>query len=155
MNAVRKTMPTLIGLLLLAACASSITIPEPEQLKTSVPTQPAALSPPAATPSGSEATLNRGEVPQELFDAAVAHLPMTSGNTRSEVEVLKSESVVWNDGSLGCPQPDTMYTQALVDGYQIVFRVGDKEYDYHLSANGAIVLCENSLPNLPRGTPTE
>lgn len=159
MKAIRTTLLMLISLLLLAACAPATT-PEPEQFETSDPTQQPPTEPtgePAqpATPSGSEAVLEGSEVPQDLFDAALADLLAVSGGARSDVEVLKSESVVWNDGSLGCPQPDVMYTQALVDGYQIIFRVGDREYDYHLSADGAMLLCESALPNLPGGTPTE
>ena len=155
MNAIRKAILTLISLLLLAACTPSATTPEPEQPETSAPTQPTTESPPAATQSGSETDLNKGEVPQELFDATLADLLAESGGVRSDVQVLRGNPAVWNDGPLGCPQPDVMYTQALVDGYRIIFRVGDKEYDYRLSANGAIVLCDSTLPNLPGGTPTE
>jgi hypothetical protein len=52
------------------------------------------------------------------------------------------ESVTWSDGSLGCPQPGMMYTQALVPGWRVV--VGDGRTSllvYHASANGAWLLC--------------
>jgi hypothetical protein len=52
---------------------------------------------------------------------------------------------VWRDGSLGCPQPDMMYTQALVDGYLIQLSAGSRLYNYH-GANGRDpFLCTNSL----------
>ena len=36
-----------------------------------------------------------------------------------QVKVLTVESVTWSDGSLGCPEPGMMYTQALVRGHRI------------------------------------
>ena len=35
------------------------------------------------------------------------------------VKILAVESVTWADGSLGCPEPGMMYTQALVRGYRV------------------------------------
>jgi hypothetical protein len=59
------------------------------------------------------------------------------------IELISNEQVTWNDGSLGCPQPDMMYTQALIDGYQIQLQVGGQVYNYH-GANGEDpFLCEN------------
>ena len=51
------------------------------------------------------------------------------------------ESVIWSDGSLGCPQPGLMYTQALVPGWRLVVRDGQREWLYHASAGGAWLLC--------------
>lgn len=51
------------------------------------------------------------------------------------IEVVAYEKAIWRDGSLGCPQPDMMYTQALVDGYLIQLRVDGQTYNYH-GANG-------------------
>ena len=56
-------------------------------------------------------------------------------------ETVSAESVTWSDGSLGCPQPDVVYTQALVPGYRVRLRGPDGEMDYHASARGALVLC--------------
>ena len=44
--------------------------------------------------------------------------------------VISAEAVTFPDGSLGCPQPGMVYTQALVDGYKIVAEAGGKTYDY-------------------------
>lgn len=158
MKTLQTTLLAFTSLILLVACTTSRIKPESQQPEATASPQPSIqptieTPPPAMTPE--DGPLQSGEVPQELFNAALADLLAKSDAVRSDVQVLMSEAVVWNDGSLGCPQPDVMYTQALVDGYQIIFRVGDREYDYHLSANGAFVLCDSALPNLPGGTPTE
>jgi hypothetical protein len=56
-------------------------------------------------------------------------------------ETVSAERVTWSDGSLGCPQPDRMYTQALVPGYRVRLRGPAGVLDYHASQRGALVLC--------------
>ncbi len=82
-----------------------------------------------------------GEVPQEMLDAVMAELSDKYGVPVDAIEIVRAESRVWSDGSLGCPQPGTMYTQALVDGYHIVLRHGAQEYDYRAAARGHFFLC--------------
>ena len=43
------------------------------------------------------------------------------------IEVKESMFVVWNDGSLGCPRPDEIYTQVEEPGYRIIL-----EYEFDL-----------------------
>ena len=43
---------------------------------------------------------------------------------RADLKVLSAEAVTWSDGSLGCPEPGMMYTQALVPGYRVQIRGG-------------------------------
>jgi hypothetical protein len=54
---------------------------------------------------------------------------------------LSLEAVIWADGSLGCPQPGRMYTQALVPGWRLVVRHGSRERLYHASRSGTWVQC--------------
>jgi len=42
-----------------------------------------------------------------------------------------AEEVAWSDGAIGCPEPGMYYTQALVPGYRLVFRVTGTQYYYH------------------------
>lgn len=65
----------------------------------------------------------------------------------SAIKVVSSTAVTWRDGSLGCPQPDMMYTQALVPGYRIVLQVDGREYAYHTNDSGYFILCNNPDPN--------
>jgi len=64
------------------------------------------------------------------------------------IEVSKAREVTWRDGALGCPEPDMMYTQALVRGYYIRLQAGDKFYAYHAGRDGQPFLCpeERSQP---------
>jgi hypothetical protein len=89
--------------------------------------------------------LPAGEVPQKFLDIALDDLVSQTGADRVAVSVLSAEAITWPDGSLGCPQPDTMYTQALVDGYRIVLGLGEEKFNYHLSDTGAFVLCDIPL----------
>ena len=97
-------------------------------------------------PADDGGELSSGEVPQALFDAVVADALARSGASQGSVAVPTAEQVEWSDGSLGCPAPDMMYTQAIVPGYHVVLDVGGQTYDYRLSERGLMVLCENGLP---------
>jgi hypothetical protein len=68
-----------------------------------------------------------------------------------EISLIDITSVVWPDGSLGCPQPDMFYTQALVEGMRIRLQVGGVIYHYHSGRNQAPFLCEN--PSDETGVP--
>ena len=85
-----------------------------------------------------------GEVPDDLLEAIIADLISKTDSDRNSIEILHAQSVIWNDGSLGCPQPGEFYTQSLMEGFQVVLRVGESEYNYHASDTGYFFICENS-----------
>jgi len=60
----------------------------------------------------------------------------------SQVELVEVQSVIWPDGSLGCPQPGMGYIQVQVDGLLIRLRAGDRIYEYHSGGARAPFLCE-------------
>jgi hypothetical protein len=60
-----------------------------------------------------------------------------------QIQLIDIASVVWSDGSMGCPQPGMFYTQALVEGLRIRLGVGERIYHYHSGRNQAPFLCEN------------
>jgi hypothetical protein len=64
-----------------------------------------------------------------------------TGRDADALVVESAEPVTWSDGSLGCPRPDMSYTQALVPGYRIRIRSGERVLDYHASQRGQFVLC--------------
>lgn len=74
--------------------------------------------------------------------AAVNDLAARLEIPREQIEVLAYEPVTWNDGSLGCPQPDTVYTQALVDGYVVQLRAAGQTYTYNGAIGNDPFLCE-------------
>lgn len=58
-----------------------------------------------------------------------------------EIETVLVRSMTWPDGSLGCPQPDMMYTQVQVEGMLIQLQLGDSTYSYHSSDKRGPFLC--------------
>ena len=49
----------------------------------------------------------------------------------AEITVINAQYVTWPNSALGCPEPDMMYTQALVSGYRIRLRADGALYHYH------------------------
>ena len=113
---------------------------------------------PGSTPPGSKPNLPTGITESTLESMVGAALDDAARRTkldRSRLEVISKEHVTWTDGSLGCPQPDVMYTQALVPGYRIRIRAGAEVLDYHSGRRGRPVLCPPSRSIEPAvGGPT-
>jgi hypothetical protein len=80
-----------------------------------------------------------------LSALAVTDLASRLGIPRADIEVLAEENVTWRDGSLGCPKPGMMYTQALVEGSRIVLRAGGRDYSYHSGAGKPPFYCEDPV----------
>ncbi|MFA9443835.1 hypothetical protein [Egicoccus sp. AB-alg6-2] len=72
---------------------------------------------------------------------AVADAAERTGVDEREVRVVLDEAVTWPDGSLGCPQPDQFYTQALVEGYRIVVEADGRTLHYHGRQGGDPAYC--------------
>jgi hypothetical protein len=78
------------------------------------------------------------------IDAALDAAARQTGMRRAALVVASAEAITWSDGSLGCPQPGTMYTQALVPGYRVVIRAGSGVLEYHASRRGLPFLCPSA-----------
>ena len=76
-------------------------------------------------------------ITEEVLSDAAAR----TGMLRPALAVKSAESVIWADGSLGCPAPGMSYTMALVPGHRVKVRAGEKVLDYHASQRGYFVLC--------------
>lgn len=168
----RKMMLGLMMILVVQAlvtgCASQTvepSVPQPteDQPAVEVPADPATAPAEQEEMPGEEidvdmGELDSGEVPEAIFAAIVADLPSTAGLRAADITVVKAESVVWADGSLGCPEPDMMYTMATVNGYHVVLETPEGTFDYRVSENGTFRLCESPpfAPLTPpdSGTPT-
>jgi hypothetical protein len=140
----------------LVACAAPL---EPSGQETAAtPDQPTASStrPPFATmpplESGPMPSGDLGDVPNEAVRAVLDDLSARLGRAIDDPTVVMAGAVTYNDGSLGCPEPGQMYTQALVDGYRVVLEVDGEEYDYRIGRSAsAIKLCESGA--MPRASP--
>jgi hypothetical protein len=145
------------ALLILTACGGSDQNPAADQPIEDAPDDELPVEDPADDPVDDELTdpeengaigasdpLLGPEVEIALDDAEER-----AGVARDELSVTVTELVTWPDGAAGCPDPDMMYTQALVDGYRIVIEADGDEYHY-VGANGSEpTYCEN--PQQPVG----
>jgi hypothetical protein len=88
-----------------------------------------------------------GEVPSDIMNEVIADLAKRKGAEHNEIQVVREEAVVWNDGSLGCPEPGEFYIQMMISGYWVVLQVEGVEYDYRVSDKSSFKLCEGE--NMP------
>jgi hypothetical protein len=88
---------------------------------------------------------------QSAIDDALTDAARRTGLKRTELEVSSAEAVTWPDGSLGCPQPGMMYTQALVPGFRIRIRAGAETLDYHAGRRGVATFCPAGRSQAPVG----
>lgn len=147
--------------ILLAACAPNalaptdtlppspvVTQPQPTlpaERPTTGPDKPEMVDTPVSGESGGTV-----EVTPELMKILEADLKERLGSLPVDLKVIRGEAMVWNDGSLGCPQPGVFYTQSLVNGYWVVLQSGDRTYDYRIGNLATKpVLCESPLPTKP------
>jgi hypothetical protein len=86
---------------------------------------------------------------ESVTEAALADAARHTGLGRAELKVLSTEDVTWSDGSLGCPRPGMMYTQALVPGYRVRIEAGGRVLDYHAGRSGQPTLCPAGLAREP------
>ncbi len=82
--------------------------------------------------------------PAEMIEAALDDAANRSTTARADIKMTSAEAVTWPDGSLGCPKPGMMYTQALVAGYRIVLQAGEQTLNYHAMSRGKPVFCPAS-----------
>ena len=93
-----------------------------------------------------------GSVPvtaDALDAAAISDLAGRLGVGASTITVTRHEEVSWSDGSLGCPKPGYVYTQAITPGYLIVLTVDGRDYEYHGKPGGRPFYC--AAPRPPAG----
>jgi hypothetical protein len=138
-----RTLSTPIPLvlaLILAGCARPLAgSPSPDA--TTQPSRPVVTAPdlPTVPPSSEPVT---GEVPPDVMADLIADAVDRTGVEPEAIEVVQAAAVTWNDGSLGCPEPDMTYTMALVDGYHVILSAADEDLDYRVAAQGGFRLCE-------------
>lgn len=143
---------TIAAAIVLAACAGTA-MPPPSANPPSAPPsatasgttsgRPVASMGVLPTPAGSQVPVT-GEAPADILDRIVADARERLG--AEGIVVVRDEAVTWADGSLGCPQPGMMYTQALVDGYHVVVTDGTTQLDYRVGTGGSFFVCEGRLP---------
>ncbi|MBM2847981.1 MAG: hypothetical protein HW418_923, partial [Anaerolineales bacterium] len=128
---------TLVGLLA-AACGS----PGVSDLPTTEPTstQPAPTTtpvPPTTLPPTST------HIPVDTPPAqraAVQALAAALGLSVDQIKLVSIEAVDWPDGCLGVRRVGVLCTQVITPGFRIVLEANGKQYEYHTSADGSVVI---------------
>lgn len=87
--------------------------------------------------------------PAEMIEAALDDAANRSTTARADIKVTSAEAVTWRDGSLGCPRPGMVYTQALVPGFRIVLQAGEQVLNYHSSSRGRPLFCPAARVTAP------
>jgi hypothetical protein len=106
---------------------------------------------PSPSPTQTEETPPvKGEVPQRILDPILKEAATLAKVAHEKLVILRAQPVVWNDGSLGCPEPGMMYTQALINGYWVVINAGGKTYDFRVDAGGRFHVCPEGRGRPPR-----
>ncbi len=139
------------------ACSSATPAASPTTSAVPVSAAPTAAPPTSAAPSLSAASPTAvitpapnetlelpdliGEVPEEILLPIMQEVAGATGSALPDLTVVEARAVTWNDGSLGCPEPGLMYTQALVEGYWVVIEVGGNTYDFRVGTNGDARIC--------------
>jgi hypothetical protein len=105
---------------------------------------PTAMGSPAASPLWTESaggSLVQGKMPENILQAILKEAAALANIDREQLVIVRAEPVVWNDGSLGCPEPGMSYTQALVYGYWVVISGAGHTYDFRVDHGGNFRLC--------------
>jgi hypothetical protein len=80
-------------------------------------------------------------IPKQILEPILKEAASLASVPREQLVIERAERVVWNDGSLGCPEPGMMYTQALVNGYWVVIGAAGQTYDFRVGRGGSFRLC--------------
>lgn len=129
-------MVLLSGLALNAACQS---IPVGGAVPAETATLSTLFSPGAIDMSPAPPAL------QSLIEKAKADLAQRLSIPVNEIVLLEATSVIWPDGSLGCPQPGVAYTQVPQDGLLLRIQARGQTYEYHSGGRRDPFLCVRSV----------
>lgn len=88
-------------------------------------------------------------IPPELMQRMIDSAAREAGVSADEVVIERAEDTTWRDGSLGCPQPNMAYTQALVEGHWVVLHAGGEEFDMRVTRRGNFMRCQGSTRQPP------
>ncbi len=125
---------------------SKAPIPNPPPLK---PLTPQVLLPnPTPDPNGSEVPLAL----RTAYQTALADIIKRNNRAvAANIKLMSYSSEDFSDSSLGCPQPNMMYTQVITPGYILTLDAGGTTYIYHTNlAGNRVVLCTNGPLTNPK-----
>ncbi|NNF15814.1 MAG: hypothetical protein HKN70_03655 [Gammaproteobacteria bacterium] len=133
---IKFTLSLMLLGMYVATVACSGQAPESAPDSASMPgRQPVKIAPVEVDKQMTKAPVNGG-VPDALLEELRNKVVQESGIDKAQIVTVRADKVTWRNGSLGCPQPNLMYTQALVPGYWVILRAGREEFDYRATEQG-------------------
>src|SRR5262245_25196267 len=116
----------------------------PNESMTTPSETPVSTSTPQPSPAESQ-------IPEAILEPILKEAAKLANVLRQQLQIVRAEAVVWNDGSLGCPEPGMQYTQALASGYWVVVKSAERTYDFRVRRDGSFRLCPpgRGRPPLP------
>jgi len=103
----------------------------------------------------SDSTVDVAENWNRQVSNAVADLARRTGLQVGSITIRSARSVTWGSSAMGCPQPDSSYTEVLVDGLQLLLEADGAVY-YYLGKNGEdLIYCPRERVRAPAYGPGE
>jgi len=149
----RKTVRSVRVLIIALGVALELTVHSTRELGSpnKSMTTPSETPAPTSTPHMSRFA---PQVPEAILNSILKEAAKLANVPPQELVIVRAEAVVWNDGSLGCPEPGMEYTQALINGYWVVIKAAGQTYDFRVDRGGSFRLCPEGRghPPLPSDT---
>ena len=101
-------------------------------------TTPSETPAPKSTPHMSRVA---PQVPEGILAPILKEAARVANVPPQQLMIVRAEAVVWNDGSLDCPEPGIQYTQALANGYWVLVSAAGQTYDFRVGRDGSFRLC--------------
>ena len=134
-----------LGLLLgLSACGAGSTDPG-EDPDTTVPESP--TTPDEDDGAGDDDGADASDDPR--VQDAREDLAERTGADPGDIDVVEQRSVMWPDGSIGCPEEGMSYIQVLTEGDLLVLAADGVEHRYHAAAEEDFFHCADPQDPLP------
>ena len=103
---------------------------------------------PAPTPTPQNSPVE-SQVPEVILSPILSEAAKLANVPPEQLVIVRAEAVVWNDGSLGCPEPGMQYTQALINGYWVIIKAAGQTYDFRVGGAGSFRLCPQGRGHPP------
>ncbi len=110
---------------------------------TSLPDDTTTIASTTTTPDAITTTEPLMADEQQMIDDAKKDLSRKLLMPTDAIEVVEFREVEWPDGAMGCPEEGQVYTQAIVEGSQVLLRADGRIYDYHAGSDDVVFLCSS------------
>lgn len=102
--------------------------------------------------SGMEPAAVAASQPEAVRTAVMADAAARTGLSSDQLAIIQVEPQDWPDGCLGIAEPDTLCTQVIVPGWQVVVQGLEQEWVYRTDSNGRQVKLAESQPRTDAST---